>query len=204
MEKIFYQISDPTQNVPEGDDSWIDQLKQENIMCDCGNIIKHTAIDVFLNEKIKKSFAPITYSRGTFIGMLHKDIVSLLGIQNIENVYFVGKVYDVNKTVSKEYISVVPKFRIYIRGGKESTCSICEKCGVVLYFPLPLNSWYIVDKSIPNLTFFPSALTGIIVNDEILKQIKKSGIKRIGYEKLPVLKEAIDGHNSCFGALPPE
>ena len=48
--------------------------------------------------------------------MLHKDIVSLLGIQNIENVYFVGKVYDVNKTVSKEYISVVPKFRIYIRG----------------------------------------------------------------------------------------
>ena len=157
-----------------------------------------------LNEKIKKSFAPITYARGTFIGMLHKDIVSLLGIQNIENVYFVGKVYDVNKTVSKEYISVVPKFRIYIRGGKESTCNICEKCGVVLYFPLPLNSWYIVDKSIPNLTFFPSALTGIIVNDEILKQIKKSGIKRIGYEKLPVLKEAIDGHNSCFGALPPE
>ena len=89
-------------------------------MCDCGNIIKHTAIDVFLNEKIKKSFAPITYARGTFIGMLHKDIVSLLGIQNIENVYFVGKVYDVNKTVSKEYISVVPKFRIYIRGGKDS------------------------------------------------------------------------------------
>ena len=61
-----------------------------------------------------------------------------------------------------------------------------------------------MDKSIPNLTFFPSALTGIIVNDENLKQIKKSGIKRIGYEKLPVLKEAIDGHNSCFGALPPE
>ena len=88
MEKIFYQISDPTQNVPEGDDSWIAQLKQENIMCDCGNIIKHTAIDVFLNEKIKKSFAPITYARGTFIGMLHKDIVSLLGIQNIENVFF--------------------------------------------------------------------------------------------------------------------
>ena len=49
MEKIFYQISDPTQNVPEGDDSWIDQLKQENIMCDCGNIIKNKAIDVFLN-----------------------------------------------------------------------------------------------------------------------------------------------------------
>lgn len=89
MEKVFYQISDPTQNVPEGDDSWIDQLKQENIMCDCGNIIKHTAIDVFLNEKIKKSFAPITYARGTFIGMLHKDIVSLLGFQNIKNVYFV-------------------------------------------------------------------------------------------------------------------
>ena len=27
-------------------------------MCDCGNIIKHAAVDIFLNEKIKKSFAP--------------------------------------------------------------------------------------------------------------------------------------------------
>lgn len=198
MKKVFYQISDPTQNAPEGDDSWIGQLKQEKIICDCWNIIKHTAIDVFLNEEIKNSFAPITYARGTFIGMLHKDIVSLLGFQNIKNVYFVGKVYDVNKIVSKEYISVVPKVLTFVRGGKESTCRICDKCGVVLYFPLPLNSWYIVDKSIPNPTLFPSALAGIIVNGEIFKKIKKSGIKRIGYEKLPVLKEAIDDCDDCF------
>ncbi len=66
MEKIFYQISDPTQNVPEGDDSWIAQLKQENIMCDCGNVIKHTAIDVFLNEKIKKKFCS-NYLRKRYI-----------------------------------------------------------------------------------------------------------------------------------------
>ena len=32
MEKVFYQISDPTQNVPEGDDNWIEQLKQERIV----------------------------------------------------------------------------------------------------------------------------------------------------------------------------
>ena len=54
MEKVFYQISDPTQNVPEGDDNWIEQLKQEKIVCECGSIIKHTAIDVFLSETIKK------------------------------------------------------------------------------------------------------------------------------------------------------
>lgn len=198
MEKVFYQISDPTQNVPEGDDNWIEQLKQERIVCECGNIIKHTAIDVFLSETIKKSFAPITYARGTFIGMLREDIVALLGLQNIENVYFVGKVYDENKSVSKEYVSVVPKVSTFVRGGKESTCKICDKCGAVLYFPLPLNSWYVVDKSIPNPTLFPSALTGVIINDEIYKQVKKSGIKRIGYDKLPVLKEAIDGCNNFF------
>ena len=86
----------------------------------------------------------------------------------------------------------------FVRGGKESTCKICDKCGAVLYFPLPLNSWYIVEKSIPNPTLFPSALTGVIINDEICKQIKKSGIKRIGYEKLPVLKKAIDGCDNYF------
>lgn len=59
--KVFYQLSDPTQNVPEGDDGWIEQLKQEKTICDCWNIIKHKSIDVFLNETIKKSFAPISY-----------------------------------------------------------------------------------------------------------------------------------------------
>lgn len=66
MEKVFYQISDPTQNAPEGDDSWIEQLKQEKIMCDCWNIIKHTAIDVFLNEENKKEFCS-NYLRKRYI-----------------------------------------------------------------------------------------------------------------------------------------
>ncbi|UTC64319.1 hypothetical protein E4O00_10915 [Treponema sp. OMZ 788] len=196
--KLFYQLSDHTQNVPEGDDGWIEQLKQEKTICDCWNIIKHKSIDVFLNETIKKSFAPISYVRGTFIGILREDIVLLLGLQNIENVYYAGKVYDINKDLSKEYISVVPKVSTFVRGGKDSNCRICDKCGAVLYFPLPLNSWYLVDKSIPNSILFPSALTGIIVNDEIYQKVKKSGIKRIGYEKLPVLQEAVDDYDNYF------
>lgn len=177
---------------------WIEQLKQEKTICDCWNIIKHKSIDVFLNETIKKSFAPISYVRGTFIGILREDIVLLLGLQNIENVYYAGKVYDINKDLSKEYISVVPKVSTFVRGGKDSNCRICDKCGAVLYFPLPLNSWYLVDKSIPNSILFPSALTGIIVNDEIYQKVKKSGIKRIGYEKLPVLQEAVDDYDNYF------
>ena len=198
MKKVFYQISDPTQDVPEGDDSWVERLKQEKVICDCGNVIKHTAIDVYLNEKIKKSFAPITYARGTFIGMLREDLVSLLGLQNIKNVFSVGKVYDMKKNISKEYISIVPKVLTFVRGGKESICRRCNRCGTVLYFPLPLNSWYIVEKSIPNVILFPSALTGIIINAEIYRRLKESGIKRIGYEKLPVLGGAIDGCDSYF------
>ncbi|WP_221620745.1 hypothetical protein, partial [Tannerella forsythia] len=128
---MFYQLSDPTQNVPEGYEGWIEQLKQEKIICDCWNIIKHKPIDVFLNEIIKKSFAPISYVRGTFIGMLRKDIVSLFGLQNIENVYYAGKVYDINKNLSKEYISVVPKGSTYVVVPYK--INLCHK----IYFMLP-------------------------------------------------------------------
>ncbi|WP_221620736.1 hypothetical protein, partial [Tannerella forsythia] len=99
-------------------------------------------------------------------------------ISNNYSIYFIDKQFN-------EYILRSN----YVRGGKESNCRICDKCGAVLYFPLPLNSWYLVDKSIPNPILFLSALTGIIVNDEIYQKVKKSGIKRIGYEKLSVLQE---------------
>ena len=203
MKKIFYHLSDPTQNVPEGDDNWIEQLKQNKIMCDCWSIIKPSVIDVYLNSKIKKGFAPITAARGTKIGMLRKDIINLIGISNLEKIYFIGKVYDVNKNQSEEYISLVPKTFIYVRGGEESTCRICEKCRTVLYFPLPLTNWYLIEKDIPNKVVFPSnMISGIIVNEIIYRAIKKSGIKKTGYEKLLIKEKAIDGCDSYFECPP--
>ncbi len=198
MKKVYYQISDPSQNIPEGCQNWIKQLKHNKTMCDCLTIIKPIEVDVYLNSKIKKGFAPITFARGTGIWILRKDLVLVLGLDNIEKVYYIGKVYDVNKNISEEYISIVPKVEIFIRGGKESTCNICDKCGTILYFPLPIDNWYLADKNIPNFSLFPSGLAGIIVNDEIFKKLKKSGIKKIGYEKLPVLEEAVDGNDSYF------
>ena len=56
MKKSFYLINDPTQNVPEGDKIWVEQLKQKKIMCGrCWGIIEPAAVDIFLNEKIKKN-----------------------------------------------------------------------------------------------------------------------------------------------------
>ena len=54
--------------------------------------------------------------------------------------FFIGDVYDVNKKKSEDYISMVPKKVVPIRGGKESSCKRCEQCGRVMYFPLPLNN----------------------------------------------------------------
>ena len=42
MKKSFYLINDPTQNVPEGDKIWVEQLKQKKIMCGrCWGIIEN-------------------------------------------------------------------------------------------------------------------------------------------------------------------
>ena len=197
MQNFLYQLSDPTQNVPEADFKWIASLKEQDIMCDCLNIKRRSAIDVYLNEKIKKSFAPITFADGTRVGMVKKDIISIIGLSLFEKVYFIGKVYDINHNLSEDYVSLVPKINpVYIRGGKESTCSICDKCGVVLYFPLPLGQEYLVKNQIPNYVLFPSNfISGIIVNEDIYKTVKQSEIKKIGYQKLPIKENAIDGYD---------
>ena len=124
--------------------------------------------------------------------------MSILEINNIEKMFFIGDVYDVNKKKSEDYISMVPKKVVPIRGGKESSCKRCEQCGRVIYFPLPLNNWYILKNDIPNLLLFPSTLNGIIIDELKYKELKLSGIKKIGYDKLKVLNKAIDGYDSFF------
>ena len=67
-----------------------------------------------------------------------------------------------------------------------------------MYFPLPLNNWYILKNDISNLPLFPSTLYGIIIDELKYKELKLSGIKKIGYDKLKVLNKAIDGYDSLF------
>lgn len=198
MEKIFYLISDPSQNIPEADNNWIEELKNKEIICSCGNVIPPSPIDIYLSEKFRKNFAPLTAVIGVNIQILRKDLMSILEINNIEKMFFIGDVYDVNKKKSEDYISMVPKKVVPIRGGKESSCKRCEQCGRVMYFPLPLNNWYILKNDIPNLPLFPSTLYGIIIDELKYKELKLSGIKKIGYDKLKVLNKAIDGYDSFF------
>ena len=163
MEKMFYLISDPSQNIPEADNNWIEDLKNKEIICSCGNVISSSPIDIYLSEKFRKNFAPLTAVIGANIQMLRKDLMSILGINNIEKMFFIGDV-----------------------------------CGRVMYFPLPLNNWYILKNDIPNLLLFPSTLNGIIIDELKYKELKLSGIKKIGYDKLKVLNKAIDGYDSFF------
>ena len=195
INSVLYILSDTTQHVPEGDDAWILDLKNQGIICDCWNFLKRQPIDIYLSEKIKKSFAPITYARGTKIGMIRNDVVSLIGYQLLENVYYIGSVFEKGGKRSDNYISLVPKAKeAYVRGGTESTCKKCDLCGTLLYFALPLGTEYITINQIQNNSLFPCyGITEIIVNEFIYKTLKQSGIKKIGYKKLSIRENAIDG-----------
>ena len=162
MEKMFYLISDPSQNIPEADNNWIEELKNKEIICSCGNVISPSPIDIYLSEKFRKNFAPLTAVIGVNIQMLRKDLMSILEINNIEKMFFIGDVYDVNKKKSEDYISMVPKKVVPIRGGKESSCKRCEQCGRVMYFPLPLNNWYILKMIFQICPYFLVLLMGLL------------------------------------------
>lgn len=202
MKNIIYQIGDSSQNVPEGDDNWISGLLQTRTMCICKNLLIRKPIDIYLNEKIKKSFAPITYARGTSILMMRKDVVDIIGSNFIIDTFYIGKVYDKDQKLSEEYISLVSqKEEAYIRGEHESTCRICSECGSLLYFPLPLNSWYLLKKDVQNNNVFSSKLYSIIVSETIYKKISESKIKKIGVDKIPIIERALDGYDDLFNLL---
>jgi len=90
MEKMFYLISDPSQNIPEADNNWIEDLKNKEIICSCGNVISPSPIDIYLSEKFRKNFAPLTAVIGANIQMLRKDLIPILEIKNIEKMFFIS------------------------------------------------------------------------------------------------------------------
>lgn len=203
MENIFYELIDPTENVPEADEIWEFRLKENKIVCDyCGNFLKRSPIDIYLKEKISKSFAPITVATSTKVGMIRKDVVTLIGLCLLEKAYHLGNVYGKDQKLSEEYISLVPKSEAYVRGEEESICKLCDKCGTILYFPLPQGKEYLTPDQVLNEELFPSYGMGIIVNENILRNIKKSGIKKIGiYSKLEIKEKAIDGNDLIFNNI---
>ena len=186
--KLFYELVDSTQNVPEASDEWITELKAKGIMCECWRIIQPQPLDVYLGEKIKKSFAPITYATGTAVRMIRTDIIEMIGQNLFEEVFYLGHVFEKRGKLVENYVSLVQKKTSYIWGGAESTRNRCEKCGVLLYFALPLGSEYLAEDQVQNDFLFPDYFAGIIVNENIYQQINSSGLKKIGITKLPVRK----------------
>lgn len=94
MEKMFYLISDPSQNIPEADNNWIEELKNKEIICSCGNVISSSPIDIYLSEKFRKNFAPLTAVIGANIQMLRKDLIpNIRNKKYRKNVFYRGCIW---------------------------------------------------------------------------------------------------------------
>jgi len=200
MNEYLYHLMDSTQNVPEADKDWAKRLKEDGVFCSfCGFILKRGAIDIYLNGRALKSYAPITSASGSGIYMIRKDIVCDMGEDILVDCCYLGKVYDHKGRESETYISFVPKVApVQIRGDTTSTQAECEVCGKFLYFPLPLNKWYVVRNTIPAAAFFPDSFEGFTCSKELGDSLKAKGYKKIGYYKIAVREVSIDGCDEKF------
>lgn len=192
IKQYLYEIADSTQNVPEATDKCEEELKSSGIICPiCGNLLVRGPVDIQIQSRVLKSFAPVTFPSPIRVGMIRRDILTDIGEELFVEWFYLGQVFDYKERLSEEYVTFVSKYpqkELRILGGEESTYDgACESCKCPNYFPLPLNEWHLLEPGYSS-PLYPSNWTNSFYVDEKLKnKLKTKGYKKIGYIRLPVL-----------------
>ena len=158
--------------------------------------VEAEGIDVWLQEKRPPRDKPLNFLWGCGIGLIHRELIELIGLAAVERDLYLGLVSDESRRECVEWRTFHGRYTLLFRGSTEAGYRTCAVCGRNIYsamgkpflYPAPPNDAMI----------YGSNLGGLIVPPEIAERVRAKGWRKVSIEKLPVLDEPIDG----LGLLP--
>ncbi len=176
-------------------------IAQQTWVCTEGPHPKPNAqiVDVWLQERTPPD-RPLNFLMLGGVPLVHRELLSLLGEDNIERDLYVGRVFGRGDKLLEDWVTARGRRRVILRGVKEASYRLCPDCGRILYSSH--DDCYLFPAPPPETAIFESSLFGLVVTREIgervLAEKRARKWRRIAIDPLQILDPPPDG----FGVLP--
>lgn len=147
-------------------------------------------VDVYLDTVPDNT--PLNFVGGALISYARRDFFECVGLEEIDNTLYLGRVFDSEGKEYKNFVSYRGKSILHVRGNEQSTYRICDVCGAKLYFALGRK--YIMADRLTGSNLYKGDGTGdLIVNETLYERIASKRWRKLAIQKLPVLEKPVDG-----------
>lgn len=183
----------------EVDAAWAKQANATIFCPECGAIrVGAGSIDAIVDGDV--SGIPLGGVPTCNVGFASKEFLAQFGWDNVSQSLWLGKLCDRHGVELADFVTFKGKEKpLIIRGTTpRSYGGSCEVCGKTRYFPLPVKGRYLTEASLTGAQLYESNLKQLIVNETMYKRVDRKKYRALGFSKLPVIKEPLDGLPAVF------
>jgi len=129
-------------------EAWCEHLIRGGTRCSVCHALRDKGIDQL--DAVVVEHRPAGVVIGTVSGLhsglvVRQDLIDLIGVQRLGDLFhFKPVVLEMGRTLADFQYLVEKTPRGCFRGQQDSRIELCEECGRLLYWPMPLDKWYIL------------------------------------------------------------
>jgi len=145
-------------------------------------------MDICLRDNPGIAALNVIFNLGFYFA--RRDFLDIFG-DEVDKCLKLGQVFDREGRQLEEYVTYTADIRILLRGQKQSKhYGICNQCGAQKY--VAKYPWYIIESSLLGRSIYVSWVkSGLIVTEELVKQVDRKKFKGIDVFKIPILPEPV-------------
>jgi hypothetical protein len=146
-------------------------------------------IDVWLQERAPRD-KPLNLVFGCGIGLIHKELLNLVGHEIVERDLYIGRVMGDRGNEIADWVTFRGRCGVIVRGSKDAANRVCQDCGRNVYFAI--GKRYLYPAPPAAATVFQS-YHGLVVPPAVQERVAARKWRMLRMEELPVLEQPTDG-----------
>lgn len=147
-------------------------------------------INIVIQEDMPEN-TPLNFVSGSGLGIAKIDFLFLFGKNTILNHLYTGSIFNLKGLKLPNFVTFYGKYSIIVKGTKNVTYRKCELCGRILYFAMGKKYLYPAPES--NILIFDSGNGGLVIKEDLIKNIAKDQYSKLTISRLNVCKKPIQG-----------
>ncbi len=178
------------------DPCFLEPEAYERAKCDwlctaCANPVPAAqSINVKIQEIMPASI-PLNFIMGCGVGIAQTEFLIRLGQESVEMDLYLGRVFNPEGSVLKDWVTFRGRHRVIVRGEKNVGYRRCKDCGQSAYFAM--GEHYLYPRPPYTASLFDAGDGGLVVTKDVFQRIRIDDWSLLIADRLPVLDKPKDG-----------